>query len=149
MDRKEHDLTTADLADSSAKTAEAAADERGPVRGDAVQETSAEEDVEVDAAARSAVTDEEITEPLLAPDEAKRFQRSWEEIQVRFVDEPRRSVERADALVADVMQRIAASFSDARTRLESQWGRGDDVSTEDLRVALTRYRSFFERLLSA
>ena len=73
----------------------------------------------------------------------------WEEIQASFVDEPRDSVAQADALVADLMQRLATGFSAERERLEGQWDSGDDVSTEDLRVALTRYRSFFERLLSA
>jgi hypothetical protein len=88
-------------------------------------------------------------EPLLPLDEGGRFRDQWLEIQASFVDEPRRSVQQADALVADLMQRLAASFADERQQLEAQWDRGDDVSTEDLRVALTRYRSFFDRLLSA
>ena len=87
--------------------------------------------------------------PLLPPDQSDGFTRRWQEIQTSFVDEPRRSVEQADALVADLMQRLAASFSSEREQLEAQWDSGDDVSTEDLRVALTRYRSFFGRLLSA
>jgi hypothetical protein len=66
-----------------------------------------------------------------------------------FVDRPRESVEQADQLVADLMQRLAAQFSEERAELEGQWERDDDVSTGDLRAALTRYRSFFERLLSA
>jgi hypothetical protein len=86
------------------------------------------------------------TAPLLADSEG--FQSRWEEIQVRFVDEPRGAVEDADALVATVMQRLAEGFAQERERLESQWGRGEDISTEDLRVALQRYRSFFQRLLS-
>jgi len=64
------------------------------------------------------------------------------------VDEPRRSVEQADALVAEVIKRLANSFAEERSKLEGQWGRGGDVSTEDLRVALRRYRSFFDRLLN-
>src|ERR671932_748571 len=84
--------------------------------------------------------------PLLA--DAEGFQARWEEIQVRFVDEPRGAVEDADALVATVMQRLADGFARERERLEAQWGRGEDISTEDLRVALQRYRSFFQRLLS-
>jgi len=88
----------------------------------------------------------EDTTPLLADSES--FQRQWEEIQVRFVDEPRGAVEDADGLVATVMQRLAESFAQERERLEAQWGRGEDISTEDLRVALQRYRSFFRRLLS-
>lgn len=87
--------------------------------------------------------------PLLPPDQSERFTDRWGQIQTSFVDQPRDAVADADALVADLMQRLAASFSDERERLEAQWDRGDDVSTEDLRVALTRYRSFFDRLLSA
>ncbi|HET7354527.1 MAG TPA: hypothetical protein VFJ11_10840 [Gaiellaceae bacterium] len=88
-------------------------------------------------------------EPLLPSDQTERFTSRWQEIQASFVDQPRDAVAEADALVADLMQRLAASFSQERQRLEGQWDRGDDVSTEDLRVALTRYRSFFDRLLAA
>jgi len=84
--------------------------------------------------------------PLVTDGEA--FQSRWEEIQVQFVDEPRGAVEDADALVATVMQRLAESFASERERLEAQWGRGEDISTEDLRISLQRYRSFFQRLLS-
>ena len=87
-------------------------------------------------------------EPLLPADEATALQERWDSIQVAFVDQPRASVEQADQLVAHLMQRLAAMFSDERSSLESQWERGEDVSTEDLRMALQRYRSFFERLLS-
>jgi hypothetical protein len=87
--------------------------------------------------------------PLLPPDQIERFTNRWHDVQAGFVDEPRTSVEQADALVADLMQRLAASFSKERDALEGQWDRGDEVSTEELRVALTRYRSFFDRLLSA
>jgi hypothetical protein len=86
-------------------------------------------------------------EPLLASDQTERFTARWQEIQAAFVDEPQRSVEQADALVADLMQRLAAVFSREREQLEAQWAQGDDVSTEDLRIALQRYRSFFDRLL--
>jgi hypothetical protein len=88
-------------------------------------------------------------EPLLGGSETSSFTERWREIQVSFVDEPRESVGQADALVADLMQRLASSFAEERGRLEQHWEGGDDVSTEDLRVALTRYRSFFDRLLSA
>jgi hypothetical protein len=63
------------------------------------------------------------------------------------VDDPRAAVERADALVVEVVQILTTSFTDERSRLEQQWSQGEDVSTEDLRQALHRYRSFFERLL--
>ena len=86
---------------------------------------------------------------LLPDGEESDFQRRWEEIQTRFVDDPRQAVEDADALVAGVMQRIAEGFAQARDGLEGQWTRGEDVGTEELRVALQRYRAFFRRLLSA
>jgi hypothetical protein len=86
---------------------------------------------------------------LLPRDENERFHSRWETIQTGFVDEPRQTVEQADELVAEVMKRLAEGFADERTRLEQQWGRGEDVSTEDLRIALQRYRAFFQRLLSA
>ena len=86
---------------------------------------------------------------LLANEDAGGFKSRWNEIQVRFVEEPRGSVQKADGLVAEMTGRLTQMFSEERTRLESQWERGDDVSTEDLRIALQRYRSFFERLLSA
>jgi hypothetical protein len=85
---------------------------------------------------------------LLPTDETHTFQSRWDAIQTSFVDEPRQSVEQADGLVAEVMQRLAEIFAEERGKLEGQWSRGDDVSTEDLRIALRRYRSFFTRLLS-
>jgi hypothetical protein len=86
--------------------------------------------------------------PLLAPDAANDLRSRWDQIQTGFVDEPRASVQQADELVAQAMKRLAESFSQERTRLEQQWDRGDQVNTEDLRVALRKYRSFFHRLLS-
>ena len=88
-------------------------------------------------------------EPLVDSEASTDFTTRWQAIQVEFVDSPRESVERADALVAELMQRLAQTFAQERERLERQWDGGDDVSTEDLRVALTRYRSFFDRLLAA
>jgi hypothetical protein len=86
---------------------------------------------------------------LLFPNsELQDFRTRWDDIQTAFVDEPRRAVEQADGLVASAMQRLAEVFANERSRLEKQWDRGDNVSTEDLRIAFTRYRSFFQRLLS-
>jgi hypothetical protein len=86
--------------------------------------------------------------PLLATNDTGDLHSQWTDIQAGFVDEPRVSVEKADALVAEVMKRVAEKFANERSRLEGQWSRGDNVSTEDLRVALQHYRSFFDRLLS-
>jgi polyhydroxyalkanoate synthesis regulator phasin len=90
----------------------------------------------------------ETQTPLLQQEQSERLSERWEEIQASFVDRPQTAVEEADELVADLMQRITASLANEREQLEKRWSEGDDVSTEDLRVALTKYRSFFERLLS-
>jgi hypothetical protein len=155
----ERQITTQDLAEQSPGngSTEAGDEPRAtqPADPDALAESNGANEL---AGASSAIRDGEDeaskspsleSGPLLPADEGDRFTTRWQEIQVTFVDEPRESVEQADALVADLMQRLAASFSNERERLEGQWDRGDDVSTEDLRVSLTRYRSFFDRLLSA
>lgn len=108
--------------------------------------------VEAEAQSTPAAPEHESAEAppvqLLNADTAQTFRSRWTEVQTGFVDEPRRAVEQADSLVAEVMQHLAKTFADERTKLEGQWGRGDNVSTEELRVALQRYRSFFDRLLS-
>jgi hypothetical protein len=131
MEHTEDQVSTRDLA----ATAEPPAREDDPAVG---QPPRAEQTMEASDAA-----------PLLPEDEATSYQRRWEEIQVAFVDEPRRAVEEADTLVATVMQSLADGFAREREGLEHHWDRGEDVSTEDLRVGLQRYRSFFRRLLSA
>jgi hypothetical protein len=85
--------------------------------------------------------------PLFSESEMTDFKSQWSKVQTGFVDEPRRTVEEADKLVAAVMQRLADGFTRERSGLEKQWDNGDKASTEDLRVALQRYRSFFDRLL--
>lgn len=103
---------------------------------------------EVTHASASAGMRSDASAPLFTSAEAKELRSRWDAIQVGFVDEPRRAVERADNLVAGAMKRLAEIFSEERERLEKQWDRGEDISTEDLRLALQRYRSFFGRLLA-
>jgi hypothetical protein len=91
---------------------------------------------------------DEAPAPLFVEDELDGYRTRWSAIQTGFVDEPRRAVEEADTLVAELMQRLAEGFASERRQLEGQWERSDNVSTEDLRLAMRRYRSFFERLLS-
>jgi hypothetical protein len=100
------------------------------------------------AGAATALALDKQAVPLFSAEEAKDFRSQWGAIQVNFVDEPRQVVEQADHLVAVAMKRLAEMFAAERARLESQWDRGDNVSTEDLRLALQRYRSFFGRILS-
>jgi uncharacterized protein YcbX len=87
-------------------------------------------------------------EPLFEENEAKKFRSRWMSIQSKFVDDPRDSVKQADDLVADIIKNVTMSFADRRIALEKQWNNGENISTEDMRQALKRYRSFFERLLT-
>lgn len=140
-DPRHHNLSTADLAAAAERGAgestadlERRLDDRELARR---RETEGPADM---AAGRYA--------PLLPAELVDDFHARWNEIQAGFVDEPRLAVEQADGLVAEAIKRLAESFARERGQLEGQWDRGGDVSTEDLRQALQRYRSFFARLLS-
>src|SRR5689334_21608740 len=85
---------------------------------------------------------------MFEENETNDFRSRWQSIQTDFIDDSRRCVERADELVDETMKRLAQIFSDEISRLEQSWDQGDNVSTEDLRLAFQRYRSFFDRLLS-
>ena len=86
--------------------------------------------------------------PLFPRDISQEMQTNWESIQAAFVDDPQVSVRRADELVATAIKKLAETFAEERAKMEQQWSKGNDVSTEDLRQALRRYRAFFHRLLS-
>jgi hypothetical protein len=94
------------------------------------------------------VTKPEERAQLFASNEAQDLRSRWEKIQTGFVDEPRKSVQDADGLVAEAIKRLTETFTQERAKLEHEWDRGEDASTEDLRLALRRYRSFFDRLLA-
>jgi hypothetical protein len=128
------------------KTDDSTVEERGADRPSSTAEIA--RDLEQPERRGRANAEEEKAETLFPEDEGQDFRGRWTDIQTGFVDEPRRAVEQADALVAEVIKRLANTFAEERSRLEGQWGRGDNVSTEDLRVALRRYRSFFDRLLN-
>jgi hypothetical protein len=130
MNKERREIHTDDLARSTT-AAERAVLERDRVTG---QESS-----------RAGTAEKTM---LFKEDESGRFRARWTDIQGTFVDSPRSAVERADSLVAETMKRLAEMFSEEREKLEGQWDRGDNVTTEDLRVALQRYRAFFDRLLN-
>jgi hypothetical protein len=88
------------------------------------------------------------TSTLFPPSELERLQERWDQIQTAFVDQPREAVHDADRLVSSAIQQLAEGFTAERSKLEQRWGRDESASTEDLRVALQRYRSFFRRILS-
>jgi hypothetical protein len=142
-------LTTADIArPATPRQARAEAINRNPDQRDQPDG----ETIQLPANTANAASDTKpsITDagPLFPEDELHNFRARWDQVQTSFVDEPRQAVEQADSLVANVVKRIAEQFSNERSKLEDQWAKGDNVNTEDLRQALRRYRSFFDRLLS-
>jgi hypothetical protein len=101
------------------------------------------------AAEHASVEPESSPEELLfADDELAELRGRWGAVQAAFVDDPKDCVQKADVLVSDLVEQLTTGFSHARSRLEEQWARGEEASTEDLRVALMHYREFFERLLA-
>ncbi|HEY4382014.1 MAG TPA: hypothetical protein VGN01_16825 [Acidobacteriaceae bacterium] len=136
-------LTTADIANPpTPRQARAAAMDRGA-------DTAVAEPIPLPAATPAANANAVATAgPVFAEDELHNFRARWDQVQTSFVDEPRQAVEQADSLVANVVKRIAEQFAAERAKLEDQWSKGDNVSTEELRQALRRYRSFFDRMLS-
>jgi len=126
-------------------------DKRESVTGDSMMTTTGHTPVQTPSRLPNpAATDGADTDhatPLFPTGEAEGFRTRWTDVQTGFVDEPRSAVEQADTLVAEMMKRLATVFAEERANLEEQWSRGDDISTEDLRQALRRYRSFFDRLL--
>lgn len=159
--RKDEPLTTADLAGTGAKSgAETPAEMREGAegrprlvrseQGDAIG--SREETASPGGRNAGKASVREMPgsgTALLSEAELNDMRSRWSDIQAGFVDEPRRSVEQADQLVASAIQKLAEGFARERASLETQWESGNNVSTEDLRLALQRYRSFFGRLLNA
>jgi hypothetical protein len=136
----ERPLTTADLA--------AATDTAQRSRAAQQQELRDSPEVIDDRNRRVDRDDERQLAPLFMPEAAEDFRSRWDAIQIGFVDDPNLAVRSADELVAQVMKSLAETFSRERTQLEAQFKETEDTSTENLRIALCRYRSFFQRLLS-
>lgn len=88
------------------------------------------------------------TAQLFTGEEVDRFRTEWRGLQSDFVDSPRDAVQHADQLVAQVIQSLTTTFADQKRSLEGQWGEGEQVETEELRVALRQYRAFFDKLLT-
>lgn len=143
---EEQEITTADLAQGKRPASET----RGPqaVPGSGTPPAAGTSEVAAPTIEAKSEPAAEADEPLFPSEELQGLRTRWKEIQTAFVDEPRRAVEQADGLVASAMKRLAEVFADERSQLEKQWDRGEGVSTENLRVALQRYRAFFDRLLS-
>jgi len=139
--QNEEQMSTADIAASAGRNRDE--------RVGRTDETSTQPNAnDVQREKMSGSSGHEERTPLFPVDQSEEYRGRWTSIQAGFVDEPRQAVERADALIAEVMNTLASSFADERQHLEQQWDRGGDVSTEDLRLGLQRYRSFFDRLLS-
>ena len=150
LKRKDEQLTTAELAGREPRkdTGRAVED---PSRPKLVRSETSEVRARPIATPETDMhaQEERTATALFSASDRDDLRKRWSDVQTGFVDEPRKAVESADNLVASVMKRLAEGFANERATLEKQWDRGDNVSTEDLRVALQRYRSFFDRLLNA
>jgi hypothetical protein len=151
-DQTDAELSTADLAGTSQKTPRVP--NQSPIETESHSAAAPRGAVSTErsrtgthGAATAPALDQEAA-PLFSGSEANDLRARWDAIQVGFVDQPRQAVEQADKLVAGTMKRLAEIFADERSTLEGQWDQGENVSTEDLRLGLRRYRSFFSRLLS-
>jgi hypothetical protein len=129
-------------------------DNKGPVDETMAGETHVSNSMPYNAPTNETVRHEEpvgtnggSSTYLLNREQSERFRMRWSDIQGKFVDEPRSAVQQADALVMEVIEQITQMFANEHSSLEGQWKQGNDVSTEDLRKALQRYRSFFNRLV--
>lgn len=143
----EEEITTGDLA--YGKRPASGSRRPKPVLGERNVEEAVNRITEPDSNADTQRTSKpDDATPLFPTAELDGLRTRWQAIQTGFVDEPRKAVKEADGLVASAMKRLAEVFAEERSGLEQQWDRGDSVSTEDLRVALQRYRAFFERLLA-
>jgi len=130
---RERNLTTADLAASANRPAASPSDR-------SVREAN------IDGVQTS--KQEAKLAPLFNDEAAQAFRSQWDVVQRSFVDDPQEAVRAGDELVAQVIKSLAESFSEQRSVLEGELGQTDQSSTENLRLALRRYRSFFERLLN-
>lgn len=151
-ENRERHLSTADIAGSAERKEERRirAERDGEQKSDRVIPLGQQQTNRASTDASSPSVEANSNEPvtLFAPELVQQYRSRWTSLQTGFVDEPRRAVQQADELVAEVIKTLASTFSDERTKLEGQWDQGDKISTEDLRLVLRRYRAFFDRFLS-
>ena len=154
MNEQQKPLSTAEIAggrderdriDATNRQTPNASDSGAPNGGRAAMESS----YAAKGMSETAKAENNAKAALMPSEAAASHREHWMEIQTRFVDDPKDAVEQADGLVAEVMQVVATRFAEQRKGLESQWQEGGEASTEDLRMAMQQYRSFFERLLAA
>ena len=126
----------------------AATREPEPAADDIVAETAEPAPPTDHIEAEPPKTESSTGEILFAGDDVADLRARWAGVQAAFVDDPKDCVQKADHLVSDVVEQLTTGFAQARSRLEEQWSRGQEASTEDLRVALMHYREFFDRLLA-
>ncbi|QKV79810.1 hypothetical protein [Amycolatopsis sp. Hca4] len=145
----DQNLSTADLAsagrhDAGDAPAESGGDVEAPAESGGDVETPAASggDVETPAASH----DDVETPELIDQEKVTGFRDRWQNVQTGFVDDPKQAVQQADELVAAVISALATTFAEHKSELEAQWRQGEPA-TEELRIALRRYRSFFDQLL--
>jgi hypothetical protein len=143
--RTEENQDTARRAEESSDTARTAAESPDTARRAEESQDSAYRAADAGAADQGDADGQRAT--LIAPERADGYNSRWNQLKSDFVDEPRRAVRGANELVGEVLDELEELFRRQRTDLE-QGLENEQTTTEDLRLALGRYRSFFDRLLS-
>lgn len=147
LDRHAHGSPASSDVPAGSLWANAISASETPSRPTATRDSADEKIIDPEAETITRVGTAASPTALLELEESGRLRTRWNEIQGQFVDEPRSAVQQADSLVSEVIEQIIRIFAKEHSALESQWKRGNDVSTEDLRKALQQYRSFFNRLV--
>jgi hypothetical protein len=119
----------------------------GGARDPVAESTRGEAARQGEARSDTAHVDSVEGDSLIAHDRCMDYRSRWEVVQGDFIDEPRKAVTDADALVGEILDDLSETFHGQRRSLERQW-EDDESTTEDMRIALRRYRTFFDRLLS-
>jgi hypothetical protein len=142
------EVASTDGTDPSTAPTDSSADQAEPLTTTTESSTAPTKSSTTVADTSAAGAETPTEETLFAEDELSRLRSRWDDVQSAFVDDPRECVQKADALVSDVVERLTTGFTEARSRLEARWAQGEEASTEDLRLAVRRYREFFQRLLA-
>jgi hypothetical protein len=140
---------TEEAADSAAERLGGPSEREQRLERASEEETGARRQADTNDARSETASDSAAEEraTLIPPDRAESYNGRWTQLKSDFVDEPSKAVRGANELVGEVLDELEELFRSQRAELEKGLD-SEQTTTEDLRQALGRYRSFFDRLLS-
>jgi hypothetical protein len=152
MNRADEDLTPqSEFREEEAERDETERDETGrldPERRSSLRQRGRADDQEFSTENKCTdIVASDGSKAFFSPNEADGFRARWESIQVGFVDDPRTSVQSAAQLIGDAMKRLSEEVATERRKFETSSRRENGKATEEMRLLLRRYRSFFKHLM--